>query len=335
MAAENEPSYEEFNPQTFSESVEALLLGGPRTLSPRDVAQRANVDREVGRRLWQSMGFASVDDDEIALTGYDLEATERVSRAIELGIATFDEIASLSRLAGQIFAQLADSEGEALYALALKQASATGFDAAVEQLARETLPFIEELHTYVWRRQLSAFVARKAAQIGKHADPHPGATVGFADISGFTALSRRTAHSDLATLLESFESVATDAVGAHNGRVVKLIGDAVLFTADEPVDGVQIAFDLLDSWPSTNPPVRAGVASGPILRRLGDIFGPTVNVASRLTSLSEPGQVLVDEATSTALEAIPGFHLAEQQPREVRGYDQLRSWRLSRLHPPG
>ena len=72
------------------------------------------------------------------------------------------------------------------------------------------MPFIEELHTYVWRRQLSAFLARKAAQFGATAGTQPDATVGFADISGFTALSRDAATSDLATLLELFESVASD-----------------------------------------------------------------------------------------------------------------------------
>ncbi|NMN99005.1 hypothetical protein [Antrihabitans stalactiti] len=117
--------------------------------------------------------------------------------SIALGIATFDEVVSLSRLIGQLFAQLADSEGELMYTGALKQSGS--FDAAVDQLGNETLPFIEDLHTYVWRRQLAAFVARKAMQVGRHPDSADGATVGFADISGFTAL------------------FSTDAVGAHGG----------------------------------------------------------------------------------------------------------------------
>ncbi|TSE01101.1 adenylate/guanylate cyclase domain-containing protein [Skermania sp. ID1734] len=323
---------ERVDPQAFAESVEALLLGGPRTLTPLDLAQRANLHREAGRRLWQSMGFASVDeegyDNEISLTDYDLVAAQRIQQAIESGIATFEETVSLSRLAGQIFAQLAESEGEAMYALALRQPG--GFTAAVETLGSELLPFIEELHTYVWRRQLAAFVARKAMQLGKHLDADQGATVGFADISGFTALSRRTGQAELADLLELFESVATDAVGAHGGRVVKLIGDAVLYTVAEPVAGVEIAAELLESWPATQPPIRAGVATGPILRRLGDVFGPTVNIASRLTSVGRPGEVRVDEATATAVTADPRFHFEAQPPQDVRGYDQLPSWRLVR-----
>ena len=325
MVERSESGTAEFDPHAFTEAIETLLLGGPRTLTPLDLAERAQLDRETGRLLWQSMGFATVADDELALTESDLEAAQRVRRAIDLGIASFDDVISLSRLTGQIFAQLADGEGEAFLAMATKHADATGVAATFEQLATEIVPFIEELHTYVWRRQLSAFLARKAAQFGATAGTQPDATVGFADISGFTALSRDAATSDLATLLEQFESVATNAVGAHNGRVVKLIGDAVLYTADAPTDGVRIAVDMLAAWPATQPPIRAGVATGPILRRLGDVFGPTVNIASRLTSLSRPGKVRSDETTCAAI-ASDGFRTHEQQPQDVRGYDRLRSW---------
>ncbi|CAM3919860.1 adenylate/guanylate cyclase domain-containing protein [Smaragdicoccus niigatensis] len=326
MADLNDPVMADIDLDVFAEAIETMLLGGSRTLTPRDLAEAAGLDRDDGRLLWQSMGFATVADDEVALTTADLEAAKRVRRAIDLGIASFDEVISLSRLTGQIFAQLADSEGESFLAMAAKQADARGFTATIEQLAKEILPFIEELHTYVWRRQLSAFVARKVANFARTAGSQPEATVGFADISGFTALSRQTADSDLATLLELFESVATTAVGAHNGRVVKLIGDAVLYTADDPGDGVYVALDMLDAWPVTQPPIRAGVASGPILRRLGDVFGSTVNIASRLTSLSQPREVRVDEMTSSTLSSDSRFEMQEQPPQDVRGYDQLRSW---------
>ncbi|MCE5287743.1 MAG: adenylate/guanylate cyclase domain-containing protein [Nocardiaceae bacterium] len=324
---------EDFDPQAFAESIEAVLLGGPRTMSPGQLSDRADLDRADGRRLWQSMGFAQVEESDyetaMSLTDLDLFAAQRVKQAVDLGIGTFDEIVGLSRLTGQIFAQLADSEGEAMFQLALKKPES--FASTISQLTNEILPFVEELHAYVWRRQLAAFVARKAMAIGKHPGANHGATVGFADISGYTMLSRTAEPADLADLLELFESVATQAVGAHNGRVVKLIGDAVLYTSHEPADGADIAADLLQNWPADRPPLHVGVASGPILRRLGDIFGPTVNIASRLTSLGSSGEIRVDERTATALQNDPRFELEEQEPRGVRGYEQLRSWSLIRV----
>ncbi|NMN99004.1 adenylate/guanylate cyclase domain-containing protein [Antrihabitans stalactiti] len=68
-----------------------------------------------------------------------------------------------------------------------------------------------------------------------------------------------------------------------------------------------------------------------MLRRLGDVFGPTVNIASRLTSLGRAGDVRVDENTAAALGDNPRFQLDEQPPQDVGGYDRLRSWRLRRV----
>lgn len=334
---QTEPGAGEFDShQAFAEAVETLLLGGARTLSPNELAEQAGVERDYGRRLWRSMGFAiSDDDDEASLTSLDLAATQRVKRAIDLQVVTPDEVVSLARMTGQVFAQLAETEGDALFRIALDKSGPDGLGAVVQRLAGEIIPLVEAVHSYVWRRQLAAYVARKVAHYDRNGSDDSEATVGFADIAGYTSFSRHASESDLANLLELFESVATDAVGAHGGRVVKLIGDAVLFTADDPVDGARIACDLLGSWPAAQPPLRAGVASGPILRRLGDIFGPTVNVASRLTTLGDPGQIRVDEATSDALEASSEFRLAEQAPQDVRGYDQLRSWWLTRASDVG
>lgn len=319
----------DFDARAFAEAIEAPLLGGPRTLSPRGLSERAGLDQDSARRLWRSMGFAITDDDEVALTDQDLAASQRVKRAIDLGIVSFDEVVSIARLTGQVFAQLADNAGAALARIALSH-SETDFDGVVDLLADEILPLLEDQHRYVWRRQLAAYVARNAARYDRDGLDDAAVTVGFADISGYTSLSRHTSESGLAGLLELFESVATDAVGAHGGRVVKLIGDAVLFTTPEPTSGSDVALDLLDAWPADQPSVRAGVATGPVLRRLGDVFGPTVNVASRLTSVAEPGEIRIDEATHGVLAADRRFRVVEQAPRDVRGYEQLKSWTVRR-----
>lgn len=320
--------HDEFDAAAVAAAAEARLLGGPRVLSPNDLAEQSGLDREYSRRLWRSMGFAMTDDDEVALTPQDLAASMRVKKAIDLGVISADEVVSFARLTGQVFAQLAESEGDTLFRIALNAGADRPVD-LVDRLAADILPLIEDLHAYVWRRQLATYVARRAARHEHTGDADALGTVGFADISGYTSLSRHTSESELAVLLEHFESVATDVVGSHSGRVVKLIGDAVLFTAPEPVTGARIALDLLDAWPSDQPPLRAGVASGAILRRLGDVFGPTVNIASRLTSLATPGDVRVDETTRDALVGSADFHLVEQPPTDVRGYDRLRSWSIS------
>jgi adenylate cyclase len=76
------------------------------------------------------------------------------------------------------------------------------------------------------------------------------------------------------------------------------------------------------------PQLRVGLAYGQVLTRLGDVYGPTVNLAARLTSLARPGAVLVDKDLAEALRGEAGFRLQPRRPASVRGYHHLRSWSL-------
>jgi adenylate cyclase len=129
-----------------------------------------------------------------------------------------------------------------------------------------------------------------------------------------------------------FESVATDAVGAHHGQIVKTIGDEVLFVADTAVDGAEIALALIEASDADDelPYLRVGLAAGPVVSRLGDVFGQTVNIASRLTSLARTGTILIDQGMSDALDGDDRYAMKPLRPASVRGYQHLRSWRLRR-----
>jgi adenylate cyclase len=138
--------------------------------------------------------------------------------------------------------------------------------------------------------------------------------------------------SELRTLLDAFESLATETVGQHGGRIVKTIGDEVLFQADDPASAALIALELLEGAKQHPdlPELRAGVALGPVVTRLGDVYGSTVNIASRLTNLARPGWVLIDRNMHMALENDPRFRFKSRRPEAVRGFHRLHSWRLTR-----
>ena len=76
------------------------------------------------------------------------------------------------------------------------------------------------------------------------------------------------------------------------------------------------------------PEVRVGLAWGPALSRFGDVLGPVVNVASRLTSTSRPGRVLVDKALAEELKDREGFKLRRVRRTAVKGYRRLEPWSL-------
>jgi adenylate cyclase len=116
----------------------------------------------------------------------------------------------------------------------------------------------------------------------------------------------------------TFEGTTYDAVVDGGGRFVKLIGDEVMLTAPTVDEAVAIARRLLE--PSSGlPPCRAGVAAGPVVRYEGDVFGPPVNLASRIVEVGEPGTVVVDRAVdgSTSLGA-----------RAVKGIGDVALWRV-------
>ncbi len=137
------------------------------------------------------------------------------------------------------------------------------------------------------------------------------ATVGFVDLVGYTALAEGLDDDELAALIERFSALAHDTVVTAGGRIVKTIGDEVMFIADQPAAGASIALEL--SAASTHDPVlpeaRAGLAFGPVLSREGDYFGVVVNLASRLTRLAFPGTVLVSSDVAAALDGDERFRV--------------------------
>ena len=77
--------------------------------------------------------------------------------------------------------------------------------------------------------------------------------------------------------------------------------------------------------------MRVGAAYGAVLRRLGDVFGEPVNIASRLTSIARPGRVLVDRELAEALRPHEEeFRLRRVRGISVKGYSRLETWALKR-----
>ncbi|MBC7374429.1 MAG: adenylate/guanylate cyclase domain-containing protein, partial [Frankiales bacterium] len=148
----------------------------------------------------------------------------------------------------------------------------------------------------------------------------------------FTASTQRWDASTLERMLERFESETSLRVTAVGGRVVKTLGDSVLYVTDDPGTAVEVALLTVTAHVADGelPDVRAGVATGPVLVRLGDVFGQPVNIASRLTDEARPRTVLVDERTAQALADDGSYHLRRLRRRSVRGYRSLTPHLLRR-----
>jgi class 3 adenylate cyclase len=155
--------------------------------------------------------------------------------------------------------------------------------------------------------------------------------VGFADLCGFTGLTQQLSMDNLSRLLSGFEEVAADVGQDGGGRLVKFIGDAVMFVAPDASIAVGVAEALVLAASVRGLTARAGVTAGTALALDGDYFGPVVNLAARLVALAEPGSVLVSEPV---VERLAGSRtVVPLGPQAIRGFDDPVP--VSRLAPVG
>lgn len=306
---------------------EQTLLGGERKFTRLEVSDRAGISMERAEQMWHALGFATVPDDEIAFTDGDVEALRLVAALEDDGFIDPSIESSLARKLGQTQSRLASWQS-AMF-LDLLAESKLPPNEAIE-VASLLLPAMERLQTYVWRRHLAAAAGRSIA--GSDELAKGVRVIGFADIVSYTRLTRRLSEAELGQLIERFEGLAADVVALHGARVIKSIGDEVLFVADHPAEGAAVALALQDriSELEDMPELRIGMAYGSILIRLGDVYGEVVNLASRLTSEAKPGRVLVDREMAAALDGHPSYRLRRLRRVHVRGYAHLAPYALQR-----
>jgi len=319
----------ELEPQQVVDLLEEHLLGSHPTLTGPQIAADVGISMDLARQRWRSLGFTAVDDDEVVFTEADLEAMRLTQRLHELGMINDDDEAALIRTLGRSFARLAEWQ-LGLLGREIDPTVLSGDELAA--VIGEITPVIEQVQNYIWRRHVLNAAARLllAPQSGEAGTITSG--IGFADIVGYTRQSRSLKQDELGRLVDVFEARALAIVTAHHGRIIKTIGDEILYAADQPDDAALIALELVEEHLEDDdfPQLRVGVAWGPVLNRLGDVFGPTVNLASRLTTLARPGRVLTDKNLAEELLEDDRFRLRRTRRTSVKGYRHLEPWKLGR-----
>ncbi|WP_077489738.1 adenylate/guanylate cyclase domain-containing protein [Sinomonas mesophila] len=327
--------------RTPSRELELRLLGGERTLKRREVAAGVGLSLYSARKLWRALGMPNFTDDDLAFTKADLEHLKAMPRLVREGFVTEEAAISVTRAIGQMTDRMVVWQVEALVEdlVATRGLSDAEARLALVDMLPELIEPLEEMLVYSWRRQLTAGVQRLAlrAQAGLESSqegrtgseddaPLPLArAVGFADLVSYTSLSRRMNEKTLAQLVQRFENRCAEIISVGGGRLVKTIGDEVLYIAETPAAGALISLAMAKEFAEDEilPECRVAMVWGRVLSRLGDIYGPTVNLAARLTAIAGPGEVLVDDITAHALRGDDRFVLDPQEPEMVRGFGEI------------
>ncbi len=310
------------------ESIAGAILGEEPQLSAAEVAERTGINVEDARRLWRALGFPE-RGEERAFNNADVAAVSTIVAGIHSGMVDLDLTVNLTRAVGQTMARLADWEVAALVPrIEELQGSEHGAEtrlATARQLLDEFGEPFEELLVYAWRRHLAAAVARMEALGADEEDLGSSQlSVGFADIVSFTALSNEISREGIGELVEVFESRCADVVARNNGRVIKSIGDSVLFVNDDPIRAYDTAEGIITviGRDKRMPDVRVGLASGSVVMRMGDVFGPPVNMAARLTAVARRNRIIIDAATARLLPESQ-FETRRLPARPMRGFGIL------------
>jgi adenylate cyclase len=310
------------------EELERKLLGDVPCYTEAEVTERAGVTVEVARELWHLLGFAHADPEDRAFAEADARALRLASELIGLGVLSQERQDGLVRTWGRSFARLAEWQVALLAGLAAEH----GADPTEGLLgiADEVLPRVEELQTYAWRRHLLSVGSRMVAERGSGSASM--LAVCFVDIVGYTSRSRTLTDRELVAWLEEFESAVLRMTVDQGVRIIKNIGDELLLVADDPLTMAQVALEMTRRGEDPDdafPAVRAGVAYGEVVTRLGDVFGPVVNIAARLTSVARPCTVLVDEGMYEVLSG--RAHSEDHEDESADDGDSEASYRLRRV----
>ncbi|HYC56381.1 MAG TPA: adenylate cyclase regulatory domain-containing protein [Candidatus Binatia bacterium] len=310
------------------------LLGKPE-LSSDDVAALSGISSEQAGRLWQALGFPSVMPDEKIFTRRDVDVLRFIHDLFAQGALDPDVLVQTARATGQSLARIANMHVLSMAqqieaAVRSGELSDSGAADRVAAIAEGIVASHEPFLSYIWRRHLLAAISQTAASAGEKAGEGESSVVGFADLVDFTAMSERMTERELAAVVDRFEAIAYQEIPDRGGRVIKMLGDEVMFHNADAVAGADTALALSRACAADDllPAVRVGLALGPTLAWEGDVYGRTVNLASRLVGVARPGTVLLSDELAQRVQAGTDLVLRELPPTRLKGIGRARIWVL-------
>lgn len=321
---------------TFKDSLPTLagvlaIRNGP-ALTLEEVAEQSGLSSDEIRELAGAAGIPDPEPDVPVFTRGFIDFATTMHEVTKV----FGEEArtQLVRVLGLAMSRIADTVISSFLvnvAPAADRADPVGLGMARANVETASLlPFVAPALDTLFRQHL--LIARRLTTSNAEVVGFESRqlVVGFVDLVGSTALGENVAMSELGATLSDFEQISAATITEGGGRVVKLIGDEIMYTAPDAFAAASIALDLADAFDShpTVPQVRVGLASGEVMLRDGDVFGPVVNLASRAGKVAQPGEVVTTSPVAAGA-GLPQQSLGFHHLSGIRGQVELH--RLNRI----
>lgn len=305
---------------------EHLLTRGCN-LSIDDSTARTGVRREFVERAWRAAGISVPPPDEAVIDDEeDLEAMRAAKLALDAGMPE-ETYVEISRVVGRAAAAIAQTMVEQTSDAFVESGDdETEFAMRYAEFSDTVVPLIHALVGFPIRMHLRDTVRNQAVErTERRVEGLTGTrrmAIGFADLVGFSSLSQQAELGESSRVASRLEELSA-AVAQPPVRLVKLIGDEAMLVCEEVEPLVTALAELKQRTQADEdfPSLHIGVAVGEVVPRAGDVYGPSVNEASRLADAAQEGQFLVSPPVAERLGE--GFELRELEPMSLKGVGEV------------
>lgn len=281
----------------------------------REVAGKTGQRSEDVAEGFLHLGIKADEFDEVLFSERDVAFAGFLREAIS-GLLTDDEGQEILHVTGTALSTIAEAAVANHVQGPERRTTSMAENARLNAVTAELGLALSDYLSVAFRHHLrQASVTNRRTQNFQHRELVT-LSIGFLDLVGFTSLSQALSIPELVDLVKAFERRAHELAHENRTRIVKLIGDEVMFVAEYPQDAARFVSGMTESMADDEVVPRGGLAYGDLVNIHGDYFGPVVNLAARLTDSAVPGEVLVDDSVAA--------HVATEAAgrRMLKGFDE-------------
>ena len=303
---------------------EKILWGDAERITIEELAERSGLPLDVCRRARMLLGLPDPGDEAVCRV-QEVEAFRGFAQGMALYGA--EPVMQFVRVLGSALATVAEGS-LSVFARTLTEDGSNGEELGGDAYTLASFDALESFRIVPMALQIVAKLQFDQAIERLTGDPGQPVwyAVGFVDLAGSTKSTERLGSEVMSDALTRFEEWAVELTTAHHGRVVKYIGDEVMFICPDLVGAAAVANGLIEQVAADDVlgSARAGLAFGPLLSRDGDWYGSTVNLAARLVEKAKPGCALL---TGDGAELVPdAVHKGRKRLRDLQERPDV--WRL-------
>ena len=273
----------------------------------QDVAAETGIPLELLSVLREAIGFALPEAND-RMREDELRIVPLIRQLVSRGVPP-PVVDRLLRVYGDALRRIAEVEADWWHRYVVLPTLASGMtDAEMHEatlgFGEETTPLLEEAmlamyhahQEHTWVENLIGEIEDALDRTGLRSRLVEPPAICFLDISGYTRLTEERGDEAAAELAARLTPLVQRPAERHGGKVVKWLGDGVMFYFRDPAGGVVAALEMIDAVAAAGlPPAHVGLHTGPVVFQGGDYFGRTVNLAARIGERAAPGQVLVTQ----------------------------------------